>query len=67
LDIGLGGWLGHDLPWAWAEGEGFMRLLSKKTTAPVVSGQGLVPNPQMRLREVMRFKHYAMRTEEVQR
>ncbi len=42
--------------------------MSKKNTAPVVRGQGLVPNPQLRLREqvreVMRFKHYAVRTEE---
>jgi len=45
-----------------------MRLLSKKNTAALVSGQGFVPNPQLRLREqvreVMRFKHYAVRTEE---
>ncbi len=45
-----------------------MRILSKKNTASAVSGQGLVPSPQLRLREqvreVMRFKHYAVRTEE---
>jgi len=45
-----------------------MRFLSKQNTAPLASGQGLVPNPQLRLREqvreVMRFKHYAVRTEE---
>jgi len=45
-----------------------MRFLSKENTARPFSSQGVVPNPKLRLREqvreVMRFKHSAVRTEE---
>ncbi|HEY1173865.1 MAG TPA: integron integrase [Verrucomicrobiae bacterium] len=45
-----------------------MSILSNKNTARQVGGQSFVPNPKLRLREqvreVMRFKHYAVRTEE---
>jgi hypothetical protein len=38
----------------------------QNTDLPVLPGRGdlLVPNPKLRLREVCRFKHYSLRTEE---
>jgi len=43
-------------------------LLSNQNTALPPYGDLLVPNPKLRLREqlheVMRFKHYSLRTEE---
>lgn len=43
-------------------------MSSNQNTAPPKQGELLVPNPKLRLREqvreVMRFKHYSVRTEE---
>ena len=68
MDIGFPWGEGLGMPCSWGEITPHSMSTSNQNTAPPGQGDLLVPNPKLRLREqvreVMRYKHYSVRTEE---